>query len=265
MKINHLQLNISVLRNPAKVTEYIRRNQVDIACLQEIAYSTDSHCPIIDFLDGELKYSEGVHFHQVDTNQTIGCGIISKFPVIDEIKFYFNSPDFAPKQISNKDLLPGSTIHDQPSDDYPGSRGLKHALKSRCVLVNLLQTPKGLIRVICCNYTVTDLCTETEQTYNLSLFIKAIIQNSKDIPTILSGDMNIRAKSYSVNLLNEALSCHTLDIKDTLSEHHRAKLKDFPNGLDIDHVFSKGLNHESTITEQIDFSDHKALLSKFSL
>lgn len=77
--------------------------------------------------------------------------------------------------------------------------------------------------------------------------------------------MNIRAKSYSVEMINQVINCHTLQIQDTLSDHHRAKKTDFPNGLAIDHVFSNGLRHIHTFANQIDFSDHKAILSQFDI
>jgi len=69
----------------------------------------------------------------------------------------------------------------------------------------------------------------------------------------------------SVEKIKEVLTCHTQEIKDTLSLTHQAKLSDFPQGLTIDHVFSTKLAHHGTQAVEVDFSEHKALISQFDL
>jgi len=95
--------------------------------------------------------------------------------------------------------------------------------------------------------------------------ITSHLKFTKSLPTIASGDMNIQADSYSVRLLKTQLKHHTDRLKNTLSDSHRALVQDFPEGLAVDHVFSKLLEHKDTKAVQVDFSDHKAIVSEFVL
>ncbi|MCA9383966.1 hypothetical protein KC909_06415, partial [Candidatus Dojkabacteria bacterium] len=154
--------------------------------------------------------------------------------------------------------------HGDPND-FPGSRGVKHVVKSRCILMCLLDTPAGLIRVVTTHFTVSDLCTETSQMYEMACLTASLIDNAKSYPTIFSGDLNIRAKSYSVSKLSEVMTCHTNEFTDTLAKDHISKEKDFPEGLAIDHVFSKDMDLVDINANDVSFSEHKALVSNFSL
>jgi len=263
VNIRHLQLNTSVLNNPKAISNYIESNNIDIACLQEIVYPTDGQNPLINFFKKtNYHYIQGVHFYYLPKNQTVAAAIVSRWPIIDFSTWYYNSPDFHPKNIKEEDQLYKSLIDDN-YPGYPGSRGLINVIKSRCVLSATIQTPSGLLRVLTTHYTVTDLCTESTQMYDISQLIHSIVTNSHPLPTIFSADLNIRPQSYSVSLISQVLNCHTKDLKDTLSDSHRAKQKDFPQGLAVDHVFSKNLKHVNTKCHQIDFSEHQALISEF--
>jgi endonuclease/exonuclease/phosphatase (EEP) superfamily protein YafD len=194
----------------------------------------------------------------------VGVAIASKWPIVDFNSVYYNSHDYNPKNIGKNDLL-GEVLYDTQTDNFPGSRGLKHVVKSRCILSVVVQTEAGFVKVMTTHYTVSDLCTETFQMFDMSQLITSLVKHSQDLPTIFSADLNVRAQSYSVTLLKEVLSCHTGGLTDTLSNTHVAKKKDFPAGLAIDHVFSKNLNHKTTSTVEVSFSEHKALISEFTL
>ena len=91
MKIKHLQLNTSLLRSPEKIVEFIKTNNIDIACLQEIVYPIGSESPLKKLaVANNLFYVEGVHFNYQPNNQTIAAAIISKYPIIDFQTWYFN-------------------------------------------------------------------------------------------------------------------------------------------------------------------------------
>jgi len=265
MQINHLQLNTSILKDPKAIINFINENSIDLAFVQEIVYPIDKESPLTKLLYSEYFYEEGIHFHYLPKNQKVGIGIISRWPIIDKTCIYYNSESYQPKEISGNSPLSGELIDDVMTDNFPGSRGLKHSQKSRCILNCLISTPEGLLRAISTHFTVSDLCTETTQMYEMSLIINSLVKNSKDLPTILSADLNIRAQSYSVLKISEVLTCHTKNLKDTLSDKHVAKKTDFPEGLAIDHVFSKGLEHLETNAIEVDFSNHKAVVSKFNL
>jgi endonuclease/exonuclease/phosphatase (EEP) superfamily protein YafD len=94
--------------------------------------------------------------------------------------------------------------------------------------------------------------------------INSIIKNSAPIPTVFSADLNIRPQSYSVTKISEVLTCHTADFTDTLSPSHKVKQDNvFPDGLAVDHVFSKGIKHLDTKGLVVDFSEHQALITNF--
>lgn len=194
-------------------------------------------------------------------------GIVSKWPIVDWQTIYYNSLTFEPKIISEAGLLGKEIMKDgEYKFNIPGSRGIKHWLKPRVILSVLLDINGKLVRIITTHYTVTDSCTETIQMYEMSLMIKSFIDHSNiNIPCILSGDFSIRPVSYSINKISEAMTCHTKDFTDTLSKDHIAKKIDFPKGLAIDHVFSKGFKHIDTKALEIDLSVHKALISSFEI
>lgn len=265
MDLKHLQLNTSILRQPQKVANFIIDNQIDFACLQEICYPIGGQSPLKDLVEPQKYfYAEGIHFHYQPNNQTLAVAIVSRYPIINFQTWYFNSLDFGPKNITAQDQLFGDLINNN-FPDYPASRGLINEVKSRCILSTLIQTPVGLIRVLTTHFTVSDLCVETSQMYQMSLMINSIIKNSSSVPTIFSADLNIRPQSYSVTKISEVLTCHTSEFTDTLSPTHKVKEKNiFPEGLAVDHVFSKDLKHLNTQKNIIDFSEHQALISEFS-
>lgn len=264
--IRHLQLNTSLFRSPKDIANYIISKNIDIAFLQEICVQKNLVSPLTTLLPKDFQYIEGIHFYYPKTDQRIACAIISKYPIIDYITIYYNTPDEQPKTIIDKDQFDGNLVSDTTNLNLPNSRGLQNSMKSRAILIALIQTPKGPIRLITTHFTVSDLCTETTQMYEMSNKIRSIIEHSKDIPTIFSGDLNIRAQSYSVMNIEKVITCHTKELLDTLGSTHIVKKKGiFPEGLAIDHVFSKGLKHIDTSLEEIDFSEHKALISKFEI
>ncbi len=268
MKVKHLQLNTSILRSPKKIIELISSLKIDVASLQEVAYKEGMQSPLKKLADKlGFFYVEGVHFCQESDGLKLAVAVISRFPIVDYYVNYYNSPNYEPKLIKKDDLIGKDILGDNKQDDnFPGSRGLKHCLKSRAILTVLVDTGKGLLRIVTTHYTVSDHCTETIQMYEMSKMINSLVKyTNNEIPTIFSGDLNIRAKSYSVSKLSETLTCHTSKITDTLSNSHVAKQCDFPGGLAIDHVFSKGLVHHKTAAIDVDFSDHKAILSEFEI
>ncbi len=266
MNIKHLQLNTSILKQPEAIIDFIQEQGIHVACLQEVAYLTGGKNKLQDLCEAKgLHYFEAVHYYYSDQELTIGCAVVSTWPVSDFEVLYFNTPDYQPKTISDQDSVGKALIYDEKIKEPMASRGLKHSIKSRAVAIATLQTPAGPIRVYCMQYTVSSWATETEQMYKLTQMITSHLKFTKSLPTIASGDMNIQADSYSVRLLKTQLKHHTDRLKNTLSDSHRALVQDFPEGLAVDHVFSKLLEHKDTKAVQVDFSDHKAIVSEFVL
>jgi endonuclease/exonuclease/phosphatase family metal-dependent hydrolase len=264
VNVRHLQLNTSILKHPEAIVDFIQEQGIQIACLQEIAYPINGKNRLQELCEARgLHYFEAVHFYYSDKNLTIGCAVVSTWPISDFEVLYFNTPDYQPKTISEQDSVGNALIWDENIIEPMASRGLKHSIKSRAVAVVTLETPAGSMRVYSMQYTVSSWATETEQMYKLTQLITSHLKFSKSLPTIASGDMNIQADAYSIRLLKTQLESHTSGLKNTLSDNHRALVKDFPKGLAVDHVFSKQLEHKSTQAVQVGFSDHKAIVSEF--
>lgn len=265
MNIKHLQLNTSLLKQPEAILNFLTHRQIDIACFQEICYPIDTTNSFSVLLtQHNYSYIEGVHFHYHPNNQTLAVAIASRWPILDYSCWYYNTPTFSPKNIHPADQLFSDLINNN-YPDYPASRGLVNSVKSRCILSAVINTPSGPIRLLTTHFSVSDLCSETSQMYDMSQLIHSIVKHSKPIPTIFSADLNVRPQSYSVAKISEVLTCHTFHLTDTLSSTHKAKLHDFPQGLAVDHVFSCNLNHQGTEVVEIDFSEHRALVSNFVL
>jgi len=266
MNIKHLQLNTSALKNPEKVADYIKKQNIDIACLQEIIYPRSGTNPLRTLLEKDgYHYFEGIHFYYKDKNLSVGNAVISKYPITDFYTLYFNTPNFQPNEIGENDFVGAQLLEDDDIVEDMASRGLKHSIKSRSIPIVTITVNKTPIRVYSIQFTVSSWATETEQMYKMSQLLVSSLKYSKDIPTIVSGDFNVKSSSYSVELLKKYLKYDSKELKNTLSDSHRALEKDFPNGLAVDHIFSKGLKHISTNCFQIEFSDHKALISEFEI
>lgn len=266
MNVKHLQLNTSVMKHPEAIVDFIQEQDIQIACLQEVAYPTDGKHKFQELCEAKgLHYFEAVHFYYSDQKLTVGCAVASVWPISDFEILYFNTPDYQPKTISDQDSVGKALIYDEKIKEPMASRGLKHSIKSRAVAIATLETPAGAVRVYCMQYTVSSWATETEQMYKLTQMITSHLKFSRSLPTIASGDMNIQTDSYSVRLLKTQLGHHTGGLTNTLSDDHRALANDFPEGLAVDHVFSKLLQHKDTKAVQVDFSDHKAIVSEFVL
>jgi hypothetical protein len=265
MTIKHLQLNTSLLQDPIEIMRFISDNAIEVACLQEIHHPLTEPSPL-EGLCQEVGYSyaEGVHFISETRKSKLAVALVSRFPFIDTIRLYYNADDYRPKVLKDDQLL-GEILADVPDDHFPGSRGVKHAVKSRCVLSGLLLVNGTYLRLLSTHFTVSDFCTETTQMFELAQFIQSFVSFSANVPLIFSADMNIRSESYSVKLLEKVMTLHTGQLEDTLSSQHRAKQKDFPHGLAVDHVFSQALKHKKTEAIEVDFSDHKAIVSTFEL
>lgn len=265
MVYKHLQLNTSKLANPEKVFEFITTNKIDIACLQEVVYPTGEISPLKKLADSTgLHYLEGVSFQSAVDNLTVSEAIISRYPFDYHYVLYYNAPNNEPKVITREDIL-GALIHDSAALSFPGSRSVKHVVKSRCIIIGLIKTPDGVLRVITTHFPLSDFCIEISQMLDMAKLIIAHLKYAQQVPTLLSGDLNVRSGSYSVELLSSIMECHTKELTDTLASGHEAKKHDFPEGLAIDHVFSSGLLHNTTSTVEVDFSNHKAIISDFSV
>jgi len=262
--ISHLQLNTFHLNQPHKVIDFFQTQKIDIATLQEINVPIDNKEFFLNMCQqAGLHYAQSISWFDVDHNQAFGNGILSRHPIVDFNCTYYNGDNFNPKKIKNNDMI-GPMLANDYKENITGSRGIKYSIISSSILQSIIKIDDKYLKVITTHYPVSDNCIEINSMYDLSQMIKSLVTYSGNLPIIFAGDLNIRAQSYSVRSLNEVLDCHTSQTTNTLSNKHPARTKDYPEGLAVDHIFSRGLKHQKTTTHQIDFSDHQALISNFT-
>lgn len=265
MQIKHLQLNTSVIKDPQGIKEFVKQEQFDICNFQELIYYSDKPC-ILHEIAADLGYYfvEAVNFTLLDDEtkpvRISSVGIMSKFRVVDYQIYYSNTENDTPRHLVANDL-----VNDVPDENsFPGSRGLKHSKKSRAILRCVLDTGETTIADITAQFNVSDLCTETTEIFKTAEKVVSILKNTSALPTIFAGDINIRLRSYSGELLKSVMDCHSEKFTDTLASNHRAH-NDFPDGLSIDHVFSKSMKCISCEAIDNGLSDHKSIVSVFEL
>lgn len=267
MTIRHLQLNSSLLRAPEQVAKFIVDEKVDLACVQEILYPINGSSPLKSTIEKVgYNYEEGVNFIDMNRGIITAEAIISRWTIIDCVRLYYNGVYYEPKTLTKSNVIgEGLVIGDteRADIDRPGSRGVRHSVKSRCFISALVETENQKIRLATTHFNVSDQCTETIQMYEMACMIRSFFVHAKELPIIFSGDLNVRPHAYSIAKLSEVLTCHTGKFTDTLAKDHSAKKISFPEGLAIDHVFSKKLNLKNIDMKEVDFSDHKAILSEF--
>ena len=265
MKIKHLQLNTSVLKNPEGIRNFVRSEDFDICNFQELVYYSDSPC-VLHKIASELglTFVEAINYTLMDDEtkpvRISSCGILTKFRVIDFQIYYCNTLDDKPKHLIANDLINDNSI----ITSFPASRGVKHSKKSRAILRCVLDTGDKIISDITCQFNVSDLCIETTQILEMAEKVASIVRNTSTIPTIFGGDINIRLQSYSGTVLKSIMQCHSEHFVDTLAPDHIAH-KDFPDGLAVDHVFSVGMKLDSIQAVDKGLSDHLAIVSQFEV
>lgn len=261
--IRHLQCNTYSLRHPQKILEYFHSNQIDIATLQEISLPIEESNNFASLCQSQnLHYVQGVHWYDCETQKIFAVGILSRYSVLDYSCLYHNGENFGPKYITSSNLI--DNLEGLSSSQFSSSRGLRYSAVSTCIIQALLKINDQYLKVITTHYPVSDNCIEFPAMYELSHQIKSLVTHGSNLPIIFSGDLNIRTQSYSVRELSEVLTCHSGNLSDTLSDSHPVRNRDFPSGLAVDHVFSRGLIHHQTAANQVDFSDHKMVISHFS-
>ncbi len=135
------------------------------------------------------------------------------------------------------------------------------------ILISVLQIKNITIRNITTHFHVTEKCTETLQTVEHAERVCNLLENSKPIPTILSGDFNIHPQSYSIKKISEYLEMVNKNCVNSLNpEIHPAIINgDLPNGVVVDYVFQTGFSVKTVDIPQITVSDHLPIIVELDI
>lgn len=264
MNIKHLQFNTFLSKDIEQTINYILKNEIDIACLQEIKFDNDI-CILENIcVKNNLYVCFAKANSYIDIGLCEGVAIISKYKIIDWCRHYLNSKIHQPNILKSINEFGDSRYYPTPKT-HKFSRNIAFHDTATVILTANIDIKGEIVRIITTHYTVTDNCTEVYDMVNTSYKVKSIVENSFKLPTIFSGDLNIILNSCSGDILSSCMECHTDLLDNTLHHNHNA-VRYNPPGYAIDHVFSNGFgNTEKSKSEEVDFSDHNAILTIFNL
>ncbi len=264
-----IQLNVWCFNCGDDLLDFVSEQKPDILNLQEVV-NTDfdgfgkniSRQKDVDYFE-KLKTSFGFDgafapsFGVYNENGSIGYfgnAFLTSLPILD----YFYVYD-KPFEIISFD-------HDIYNSDVNTRRVGSFRLPTN-ILISVLQVKNLAIRNITTHFHVTEKCTETLQTVEHAERICEFLENSKPIPTILSGDFNIHPQSYSIKKISKYLDMVNKNCTNSLNPeiHPAITSGDLPNGVVVDYVFQTGLNVKNVTIPQITVSDHLPIVVEFDI
>lgn len=197
-------------------------------------------------------------FRDFGTHQIgFGAAVLSNSPTVLENKQYFWE--------QKPTILP----HDYISfSDKPKYERYPYAWKwSLPFLVTKVQTEKWLIRLLTVHFHVSYDCLETLQIWQDAERAVEYLNAHDDMPTILTGDFNIRNESMAVKIIREKLTQQSESFTNTLCRSIHPYFQRIPHGewLGIDHIFTKNILVSSCQVRDVAVSDHLPLVLDFSL
>ena len=181
---------------------------------------------------------------------------MSRFPLILESRKYLGGDE--PIVLACDNIA----FSDRPKyEKYPNA--WKFSLP---FLVTQIQTEKGAVRLLTVHFHVSYDCLETLQIWQDAEKVVEYLNSHDDIPTILTGDFNIRNESMAIKTIREKLTQHSESFSNTLSRSIHPYFQRVPDGgLGIDHIFTKDVSVSSCAVREVVVSDHLPLVLDFSL
>lgn len=186
-----------------------------------------------------------------------GAAVLSRFPVIFESGQYLGEQK--PTMLAPDNIA----FSDRPKyEKYPNAWKFNLPF-----LITQIKTEQWLIRLLTAHFHVSYDCLETLQIWQDAEKIVEYLNVHGDIPTILTGDLNIRNESMAIKVLREKLEQHTSWFTNTLcrSIHPLFQKEPHHSGLGIDHIFTKDITVNSCQLREVEVSDHLPVVLDFNL
>lgn len=265
MKLIHL--NVESFKYFDALVDFLESEKPDILSLVEVtdgSFFGPQWGERRDYV-GELsrKFGWNSVFHPTVFRDMIGykialwAGVLSRFPLVVENQQYFGEQ--SPTIVPNDSI----SFSDKPKyERYP------YAWKwSLPFLVTKVQTERWLIRLLTVHFHVSYDCLETLQIWQDAERVVEYLNAHDDMPTILTGDFNIRNESMAVKIIREKLTQQSESFINTLCRSIHPYFQRIPHGewLGIDHIFTKNVSVLSCDVRDVAVSDHLPLVLDFSL
>lgn len=188
---------------------------------------------------------------------SFGAAVLSSYPVsqIDTLYIGNDEPCIRPSD--------HISFSDKPKyERYPYAWKLNLPF-----LVTHVQTEKWPVRLLTVHFHVSYDCLETLQIWQDAEKVVEYLNTHGDMPTILTGDLNIRNESMAIKTLREKLEQQTSWFSNTLCRgiHPLFQKEPHHSGLGIDHIFTKDISVDSCQLREVEVSDHLPLVLNFSL
>jgi endonuclease/exonuclease/phosphatase family metal-dependent hydrolase len=137
----------------------------------------------------------------------------------------------------------------------------------------LLSHNGTVFRNLTTHFTATQKCTETMQMIQEAQAVCDFIDNTKDMSTFFTGDLNIHQQAGCIELLKSKLNLVNQDSINTLTpSNHQIFLPKYQeldsslkNGLSVDYVFHKGIQINKFEIPDVAVSDHLPIVVEFEL
>jgi hypothetical protein len=266
MKLIHL--NVESFKYFDALVDFLEAEKPDILSLVEATDGKDiwsskwgSQRDYIGELCKRFSWNSIFHptiFRDCWTHQIgFGAAVLSRYNLDPESRGYLGE--------KKPTLLAADNIafSDRPKyEKYPNA--WKFSLP---LLATQIQTEKWPVRLLTVHFHVSYECLETLQIWQDAERVVEYLNTHDDIPTILTGDLNIRNESMAVKIIREKLTQHSESFTNTLCRStHPLFLKDENHpGLGIDHIFTKKINVALCEVREVAVSDHLPLVLDFSL
>ncbi len=197
-------------------------------------------------------------FRDCGTHQIgFGAAVLSHFPITSESKQYLGWDK--PTVLAADNIA----FSDRPKyEKYPNA--WKFSLP---FLVTQIQTEEWSIRLITVHFHVSYDCLETLQIWQDAERVVEYMNSVEPMPTIFTGDLNIRNKSMAIKTLREKMTQQSGEFTNTLCREIHPLFQKEPHhsGLGIDHIFTHDILVSSCQVREVSVSDHLPLVLVFSL
>lgn len=205
----------------------------------------------------EVIYHPTVFRDFWDYQLSFGAAVLSRFSITPEDKQYFGE--------QQPTILP----HDYISfSDKPKYERYPYAWKFNLpFLVTQIQTEKWHIKLLTAHFHVSYECLETLQIWQDAERIVDYLNTHDDMPTILTGDFNIRNESMAIKTLSEKMTQQSWKFTNTLTPSIHPIFQTDPQNpfRAIDHIFTRDVTVKSCEVLDVAISDHLPLILDFSL
>ena len=259
-----IQLNCWKFNYLQEIIGFLKSEKPDIINLQEVSsgkfnknnfniWEPFEHLKIELGMDGIFAPFTGLQSED-GTFSEAGNGFLTNLEIVDfGINFEKSLPPYT--IYKDSDDLIQTVLKNDKSKYYNIFREPKNFIWS------VLQKDGKYFRNITTHYTASYNCTETIQMLDQTESIISFLKQTKDLPTIFTGDLNIHPNSASVAKLKQELTQLSCNEINTLNPKiHPAFSNGNPEGWKVDYIFEKGFEVKKYSVPQITISDHLPLV-----